>query len=227
MADIGNMFDRIAKTYDSLNHLFSLGIDRLWRRRAAKSLTKKHAKLLDVSIGTGDLAMAIIKHGKADFVTGIDLSEEMMRIGKRKVEKKGYIDRISFQQANAEQMPFRDGAFSAVTCGFGVRNFKHIDLGLSEMYRVLQQDGELVILEFAYPPDPVIRFFYDLYFTHVVPRVGNFLSKDASAYTYLNSSVKQFPKREDFEEKLRQAGFRDVNHRFLSLGIAMVYTARK
>jgi demethylmenaquinone methyltransferase/2-methoxy-6-polyprenyl-1,4-benzoquinol methylase len=232
---IGSLFDRIASSYDSLNHLFSLDIDRLWRRRAISEM-QPHTDVLDVAIGTADLALQLIRRGKAIHVQGIDLSEQMMAIGKEKVKRKleqwkkkdEHKDaQICFQRANAQQMPFEDEQFEAVTCGFGVRNFSDLDAGLREMYRVMKKGGELMILEFSYPVNPLVRFFYDAYFTYVIPFAGRLLSKDKTAYTYLNHSVKSFPFGEDFVEHLSKAGFQQTRYKPLTFGIATIYYAIK
>lgn len=223
---IGKLFDRIAGTYDRFNHLTSLGIDIYWRRVAIRGM-RPVEHLLDVAIGTGDVALTALKKGKAQRVTGIDLSPEMMAVGKRKAQKAGVGDSIVWQEASALEMPFREREFQALTCAYGIRNFSDLDQGLREMYRVLDEGGQLVLLEFSYPKNPLIRWAYDLYFSFAMPVIGRVISKDASAYTYFLHSVKSFIWGEEMLEHLRSAGFADARYRTLTFGITTLYTATK
>ena len=223
---IGQLFDRIAGTYDGLNHVLSLNIDKRWRRRAIRMLAPAE-QVLDVAIGTADLTIEILRQGKAQHVTGIDLSHGMMAIGEQKVAKRGYAQQVQFDYGSAQQMPYADSSFDTVTCAYGVRNFANMDEGLSEMYRVLRTGGELMVLEFSYPTNPVIRWGYDLYFTHILPFIGNLFSRDKGAYSYLNRSVKNFPYGEAFCWHLRKAGFTQIKATPLTFGISTIYTAVK
>lgn len=223
---IGQLFDRIAGTYDGLNHLLSLNIDKRWRRRAIRMLQPAE-QVLDVAIGTADLTIEILRQGKAQHVTGIDLSHGMMAIGEQKVAKRGYAPQVQFDYGSAQQMPYANASFDTVTCAYGVRNFANMDEGLSEMYRVLRTGGELMVLEFSYPTNPVIRWGYDLYFTHLLPFIGNLFSRDKGAYSYLNRSVKNFPYGEAFCRHLRKAGFTQIKATPLTFGISTIYTAVK
>ena len=223
---IGQLFDRIAGTYDSLNHVLSLNIDRRWRRKAVRTLSA-NAKLLDVAIGTADLTIEILRQHKASHITGIDLSRKMMAIGEQKVAKLGYSNLVTFDYGSAQQMPYADASFDAVTCAYGVRNFANMDEGLREMHRVLRPGGELMILEFSYPTNPLIRRGYNLYFSHILPFIGNLFSRDKGAYTYLNRSVKDFPYGEAFAEHLRAAGFSGITVTPLTFGITTIYHAKK
>lgn len=223
---IGQLFDRIAGTYDSLNHVLSLNIDRRWRRKAVRTLSA-NAKLLDVAIGTADLTIEILRQQKASHITGIDLSRKMMAIGEQKVAKLGYSNLVTFDYGSAQQMPYADASFDAVTCAYGVRNFANMDEGLREMHRVLRPGGELMILEFSYPTNPLIRRGYNLYFSHILPFIGNLFSRDKGAYTYLNRSVKDFPYGEAFAEHLRAAGFSGITVTPLTFGITTIYHAKK
>lgn len=223
---IGQLFDRIAGTYDGLNHLLSLNIDKRWRRRAIRMLAPAE-QVLDVAIGTADLTIEILRQGKAQHVTGIDLSHGMMAIGEQKVAKRGYAPQVQFDYGSAQQMPYANASFDTVTCAYGVRNFANMDEGLSEMYRVLRTGGELMVLEFSYPTNPVIRWGYDLYFTHILPFIGNLFSRDKGAYSYLNRSVKNFPYGEAFCQHLRKAGFTQIKATPLTFGISTIYTAVK
>jgi demethylmenaquinone methyltransferase/2-methoxy-6-polyprenyl-1,4-benzoquinol methylase len=227
---IGKLFDRIAGKYDFLNHLLSLNIDRWWRRKAVRAVVKNNPKArqcLDVAIGTGDLAIELARQLPDCQIVGIDLSIEMMRIGEEKVQKRGWQQRISFQQASALEMPFADKTFDVVTCAYGVRNFSDLDKGLAEMQRVLKPGGQLMILEFSYPKNKLIAWMYDLYFTHILPAVGRLLSKDKTAYTYLNRSVKGFVWGQQMCERIAAAGFSEVSYQPLTFGITTIYTATK
>ena len=230
--NIGGLFDWIAKTYDGLNHGLSLNIDRIWRRKTVEKMQSSE-HVLDVAIGTADLTIEMFRQGKALRVTGIDLSREMMAIGKQKVERlkeKRSLDAsavVEFVYGNAQKMPFADETFGAVTCAFGCRNFSDLDAGLREMYRVLRLGGQVTILEFSYPKNPIIRALYDFYFTHMLPFIGRLVSRDKTAYTYLNHSVKGFVWGEAFAQHLKDAGFIQEHYTSLSFGIATIYTAKK
>lgn len=224
--NIGQLFDRIAGTYDRFNHLLSLNIDKRWRRKAVKMM-RPAGELLDVAIGTGDLAIEVLRQGKASRVTGIDLSSEMMKIGEAKVARKGLSDRVDFQLGNALEMPYGDGSFDALTCAYGVRNFSDLDKGLSEMYRVLRSGSELVILEFSYPENRFIRALYDFFFTRIMPAVGRIISKDPSAYTYFMHSVKEFIWGREMADRIASAGFSNVRFKTLTFGISTIYIAEK
>lgn len=225
-ANIGHLFDGIAATYDRFNHVTSLGIDIYWRRKAISKL-KPVGKLLDVAIGTGDLALTALRKGKAQHVTGIDLSQEMMNIGKLKAAREGRADQVDFLKASALEMPFQNGEFEALTCAYGIRNFSDLDQGLREMYRVLQDGGQLAILEFSYPTNPIIRWGYNLYFSYIMPAIGRILSNDAGAYTYFMHSVKSFIWGEDMLRHLRDAGFTQASFQTLTFGITTLYLAKK
>lgn len=221
---IGQLFDRIAGTYDGLNHGLSLSIDKLWRRKTVRCM-RPAKKVLDVAIGTADLTIEMLRRGKAQHVTGLDLSEKMMEIGKRKTQRiKANVD---FVHGNAQQMPFESETFDAVTCAFGCRNFQNLDEGLREMYRVLKPGGQVIILEFSYPSNPLVRALYDMYFTRVLPFVGRVVSRDKTAYTYLNKSVKSFCWGENFVQHMRQTGFDETRYKMLTMGIATIYIANK
>lgn len=224
--NIGTLFDRIAKTYDGLNHGLSLNIDRLWRRKTVAAMQPSE-HVLDVAIGTADLTIEMLRRAKATRVTGLDLSREMMAIGEKKVERMKAQDQVSFVYGNAQEMPFESESFDAVSCAFGCRNFSDLDAGLREMYRVLKPGGELVILEFSYPKNGLIRWAYDLYFSHILPAVGRLVSRDKTAYSYLNKSVKGFCWGEEFTKHLSDAGFQSPHFTPLTFGIATIYKALK
>ena len=223
---IGQLFDRIARTYDGLNHGLSLNIDRSWRRQTVRCM-KPAQHVLDVAIGTADLAIEMLRRGKAERVTGLDLSREMMAIGGQKTASRHLSRQVDFVYGNAQEMPFGDDSFDAVTCAFGCRNFSDLDAGLREMYRVLKPGGQVTILEFSYPSNPLVRALYDIYFTRVLPFLGRLVSRDKTAYTYLNKSVKSFCWGETFVRHLHDAGFNEEHFETLTLGIATIYTAIK
>ena len=223
---IGQLFDRIAPTYDALNHGLSLSIDKRWRRRVVRMLPKAD-RVLDVAIGTADLTIEMLKQGKAEQVVGLDLSKEMMAIGEQKVERTGYEKQVEFVFGNAQQMPFEDASFDGVTCAYGCRNFSDLEAGLREMYRVLKPGGQVTILEFSYPKNRLVRAVYDLYFSHILPWIGRLVSKDKTAYTYLNKSVKSFVWGEAFAQRLREVGFVEQTFVPLTFGITTIYTAKK
>ena len=223
---IGQLFDRIAPTYDGLNHGLSLNIDRLWRKKTVAMMTSAQ-HVLDVAIGTADLAIAMLRAGKAERVIGLDLSEQMMAIGKMKVESLKLKESVDFVYGNAQEMPFQDASFDAVTCAFGCRNFSDLDAGLKEFYRVLKPSGQVTILEFSYPTGRYVRALYDFYFSRVLPFIGRVVSKDKTAYTYLNKSVKSFCWGEAFAQHLHDAGFKEEHFIPLTFGIATIYIANK
>lgn len=190
---VREMFDSIAPRYDLLNHLLSFGVDRLWRRRMVGVVAAgTPAAILDVAAGTGDVAVALARRLPAARITGIDLSGEMLAVGRGKVARRGLCDRIELVQGDAEQLPFPDGTFDAVTIGFGIRNFGSIEAGLAEAFRVLRPGGRLCILEFSTPRGRCFGLLYRFYFHRILPLVGRLISKDDSAYTYLPESVDHF-----------------------------------
>lgn len=224
--NIGALFDRIAASYDKLNHLLSLNTDKQWRRKAVKGM-RSHEHTLDVATGTGDLAIELLRQHKANSITGIDLSSEMMDIAKNKLMKlkNGEADKVELVMGSALEMPFANAQFDAVTCAYGVRNFADLDKGLSEMHRVLQTGGELMILEFSYPANRFVAACYDLYFSHLLPLIGRCISHDKTAYTYLNLSVKSFIWGEEMCRHIKQAGFTEVTFTPLTFGITTIYRA--
>jgi demethylmenaquinone methyltransferase/2-methoxy-6-polyprenyl-1,4-benzoquinol methylase len=224
---VEQMFDNIAAKYDFLNHFLSLGIDRLWRKKAVKILREYHPKrVLDVATGTGDFAIATSRLN-VDEIIGYDLSGEMIRVGEEKVKKLGLDSLIRFQKGDSESMPFEDDSIDAITVAFGVRNFETLQSGLDEFYRVLHDDGVAIILEFSKPKHFPFKQLYKFYFFHILPFVGGLVSKDSSAYTYLPESVMAFPDDQDMLNILSDTGFRQVRQRRLTMGIATIYIAQK
>ena len=290
------MFDSIAGDYDSLNHILSLDVDKIWRKKALKQIVDAPApaQVLDLACGTGDFSIAIAKalsrshkrvvtpieahvkasvkapveapvkapveapakapveapakapveaqvtstgfvtgdSGRSDLmtkghVTGVDLSEGMLAVMREKVGKAGLADMISIEEGDGEALRFPDNTFDRVTIAFGIRNFENRPKGLREMLRVLKPGGRLVILELSRPENKIIRWFYDLYFLHILPKVGGKVSGDKAAYAYLPASVAAFPGKKAFMATMREAGFRTVTHKAFTLGICRMYTGEK
>ncbi|MBO5655481.1 MAG: bifunctional demethylmenaquinone methyltransferase/2-methoxy-6-polyprenyl-1,4-benzoquinol methylase UbiE [Rikenellaceae bacterium] len=228
-SEIREMFNRIAPSYDFLNHLLSLNFDRVWRRRMVRRLSQ-HApeRVLDVATGTADVAINVARKCNGCKVVGLDLSEEMVRYATRKVEQKGLAEQISLVVGDAEQLPFEGGEFDAVTASFGVRNFGDLPQGLSEMCRVLKAGGKCFIMEFSRPDDvPLFASMYRFYFHHILPVVGGWISRDRQAYDYLPGSVDEFPSHNTFEDMMRTAGFTKVESLKLMWGVAYIYIGTK
>ena len=224
---VAKMFDNIAGRYDFLNHFLSLGIDILWRKRAVREIGKISPKtILDIATGTGDLAVeaSVLKPIK---IVGVDISEGMLEVGRKKMKTKGLDSIIEMNLGDSENLPFEDNSFDAVTAGFGVRNFEDLPKGLSEMYRVMNTGGKLAILEPAEPTIFPFKQIYSLYFKRILPLIGKLVSKDNAAYTYLPNSVAAFPSGQAFLKELEIAGFKNPQHIKLTFGIAALYTATK
>lgn len=218
---VARMFNRIAPTYDLLNHLLSANIDVRWRRRtvAALRLTGTE-RCLDACTGTGDLALALLDGGARE-VVGSDFAEEMLEIARRKAG-----ERATFRQADTTSLPFASASFDVATVGFGVRNLEDLDAGLRELRRVLRPGGRLAVLEFSRPPNLLVRAAYDFYFRLLLPLVGNLVSGGAeNAYSYLPRSVMTFPAPDALAQRLRAAGFDEVRYEALTLGIAHLHVA--
>ncbi|MCX6278635.1 MAG: bifunctional demethylmenaquinone methyltransferase/2-methoxy-6-polyprenyl-1,4-benzoquinol methylase UbiE [Bacteroidetes bacterium] len=221
------MFNDISPKYDFLNHFLSFGIDRLWRKKLVKLLRQsKPSEILDVATGTGDLALAVAKINPRKII-GIDISEQMLDIGRAKLIKPGLGKLISFQQADAEQIPFPDNSFDAITVAFGVRNFENLELGISEMRRVLRPGGWMYILEFSHPQLFYIRQLYYLYSRFFIPSVGRLISGNNQAYSYLPESVTAFPSGQKLVEIIEKQGLSRVSFIPLSMGIASIYYGQK
>jgi len=224
---VEQMFNSVSGRYDFLNRTLSLGIDIWWRKRMIARLRKSSPKqILDVATGTADVAIAL-SHLNPDKIIGIDLSEGMLEIGRRKVQERKLDSLIELSKADSEKLPFASQSFDAVTVAFGVRNFENLAAGLSEMSRVLRPGGMLVILEFSRPKVFPVRQLYDLYFRYFCPWWGKLVSKDASAYRYLYQSVQAFPEGRAFEKYLEAAGIGKISASRLSFGIVSLYTGIK
>ena len=228
VSPIAAMFDRISPKYDALNHLFSLNIDKVWRRKTAREVAKSHPKtILDLATGTADLAIAMAKHNPQAHIIGLDISEKMLEIGKKKIASQSLENQVELHLGDAASLPFENHSFDAVTVAFGVRNFENLDKGLCEISRVLKPNGQAVILEFSMPESFPVKQVYRLYFKHILPKIGRAVSKDASAYTYLPASVERFPKPKEFQQVLVNHGLTQCKAKKLSFGIAILYTATK
>lgn len=228
VSPIATMFDRISSKYDALNHLLSLNIDKVWRRKAAKEVAKHQpATILDLATGTADLAIALAKRNPQAHIVGMDISEKMLEIGKKKVAKQKMDPQIELRVGDAASLPFVDNTFDTVTVAFGVRNFEDLDKGLSEIHRVLKPNGQAVILEFSMPERFPVKQLYRFYFKRLLPFIGRIVSKDKSAYSYLPASVEHFPKPNIFVEMLAQKRLSNGQAKPLTFGIATLYTAAK
>jgi len=224
---VADMFDNVSGRYDFLNHLLSMGIDKLWRKKAIKLIQKKDPKdILDIATGTGDFAIESLKL-KPNSIVGVDISNGMLEKGKEKIIKKGYDKVITLQYGDSEQLPFEDQSFDAITVGFGVRNFEDLEKGLGEMYRVLRPGGIVAVLEFSKPKKFPIKQGYKFYSKYVMPTVGNAISKDKTAYTYLPESIDAFPEGQAFLDIFGKVGFQDLDQKLVSGGIATIYIGIK
>jgi len=220
------MFDNIAPNYDLLNHVLSMKIDVIWRKKLVKWLGKGEIhRILDVATGTGDLAITLQKYTNAHIV-GYDISQNMLNVGIEKIRNLGLDDKIKMIKGDAENIPFADEEFDAITVAFGVRNFENLEKGLSEMKRVLKPNSNMFILEFS-KIEGFFAPFFRFYFKNILPFIGRMISKDRRAYTYLPDSVNAFPFGERMEKILLDLGFSKVEYRKLNFGIATIYKATK
>lgn len=225
---VKEMFDHIAPTYDRLNHILSLSIDKLWRRRVVKNVRRLGAKhILDVATGTADLAIAMARKIEGSTICGVDLSPQMLEVARTKVAKQGLEKQITLMEGNAEHLELNSESVDAVTIAFGIRNFENKEACLRELARIIRKDGHLVILEFSNPTNPVIGYLYRLYSHKILPWVGGLISKHRSAYEYLPASVDSFPNPKEFCALMEQCGFKTVKPLSQSFGIAQIYIAKK
>ncbi|MBK7653711.1 MAG: bifunctional demethylmenaquinone methyltransferase/2-methoxy-6-polyprenyl-1,4-benzoquinol methylase UbiE [Flammeovirgaceae bacterium] len=224
---VARMFDSISGNYDFLNHFLSLGIDIRWRKKAIKLLAKSKPKLiLDVATGTGDFAVETLKLNP-DQVIGVDISEGMLEVGRKKMKARGIDHKIDLRLGDSENLPFEENKFDAVIVAFGVRNFENLEKGLTEMQRVLKPGGQLVVLEFSKPRTFPFKQLYNFYFKFVLPKIGRLVSRDSAAYTYLPESVQAFPDGTDFTNILNRIGFNYTTCQSLTFGISSLYTGTK
>lgn len=224
---VAKMFNNIAIRYDFLNHFLSLGIDRYWRRKAISYLKDRtNTLILDIATGTADLAIEAVSL-KPEKIFGVDISTEMLEIGRQKIIKKKLQDKIQLLEGDSEDLIFEDNKFDAVTVAFGVRNFQDLETGLEEMRRVLRPLGMIVILEFSQPKNFLFKKLYNFYSSRITPGIGKVISKDKEAYSYLHESVKAFPHGIDFCNILVDCGYKNVHFTPLTFGIVTIYTAEK
>ncbi|MEP2773439.1 MAG: bifunctional demethylmenaquinone methyltransferase/2-methoxy-6-polyprenyl-1,4-benzoquinol methylase UbiE [Fulvivirga sp.] len=224
---VAEMFNNISGKYDFLNHFLSLGIDILWRKKAIRLLKKDQPKLiLDIATGTGDFAIEALALNP-DKVIGVDISEGMLEMGRKKMKKKGLDNKIELQLGDSEGLLFDDNKFDAIIVSFGVRNFENLEKGLGDMLRVLKKGGKVVILEFSRPAKFPFKQIYNFYFRSILPKIGKLISKDSAAYTYLPESVNAFPDGQNFLDVLEKVGFKNTECKPLTFGISSIYTGVK
>ena len=226
--EVREMFDNIAPKYDLLNHTLSMSIDRVWRRRVVGEVRRaKPGRILDVATGTGDLAIAMARRIRDVQVLGVDLSEQMLAVARRKIEARGLDGRIVLDRGDAERLAVADASVDVATVAFGVRNFGDLGAGLRELARTIKPGGKVVILEFSRPRNRVFRALYEFYSDKILPRIGGLVSRDKRAYEYLPASVGEFPAPEEFMAMMARAGFRNCRARSQSFGIAQIYIGER
>ena len=227
-SQVTSMFDKIAPYYDVLNRVLTVGIDQRWRKKAIASLGQQHyERILDIATGTADLPVAMKKQLNVDEIVGLDISPKMIELGKKKINEKKLDDSVSLEVGDSEKMRFEDNYFQAATASFGVRNFSDLQQGLNEIYRVLDKQGKLMILEFSKPTIFPFKQLFNMYFKYILPTIGKLTSKDPKAYKYLYESVQAFPDYEDMADIIRKSGFTNVKYTPLTLGICTIYTGEK
>jgi len=227
-SQVTSMFDKIAPYYDFLNRLLTVGIDQRWRKKAIATLGNQHySKILDIATGTADLPVMMKKRLNVDEIVGLDISPKMIELAKKKISEKGLSDTVSLEVGDSERLRFEDNQFQAATASFGVRNFSDLQQGLNEIYRVLDNRGKLMILEFSKPTIFPFKQLFNMYFKFILPAVGKLTSKDPKAYKYLYESVQAFPDYEDMADIIRKSGFTNVKYTPLTLGICTIYTGEK
>jgi len=225
---VAGMFDDISGRYDFLNRFLSAGIDIRWRKKAISQLNDLNPKtILDVATGTADVAIMTANLLKPTKITGIDISDGMLDMGRKKIIKLGLQNTIELLNGDSEAINFNDDSFDAVTVAFGVRNFQQLEKGLSEIKRVLRPGGKLVVLEFSKPTKPFVRSIYNFYMKIVTPNMGKLFSKNRDAYQYLDESIKKFPEGKKFTDILDNLGYKNTYSKPLSLGICSIYCGEK
>jgi len=227
--EVEKMFDNIAHSYDFLNHFFSLGIDILWRKKAIRILKKENPKLvLDVATGTADFAMEAVRMNLgADKIVGVDISEGMLDVGRKKIKEKGWDSKIELKKGDSENLPFDTSTFDGYTVAFGVRNFENLEKGMAEMLRVLKPGALGIVLEFSKPKKFPVKQGFQVYFKYIMPLIGKVVSKDNRAYAYLPESVQAFPSGTDFLDVMKKVGYIDTKCIPVSGGIASIYLGRR
>jgi demethylmenaquinone methyltransferase/2-methoxy-6-polyprenyl-1,4-benzoquinol methylase len=225
---VADMFDSIAGQYDHLNRFLSARIDLSWRKKAIRKLKSDNPRfILDVATGTADMAIIACRLLKPEKIEGIDISVNMLELGRKKIEKEGLASKIHLQTGDSEAINFADNTFDAVMVAFGVRNFENLEKGLAEMYRVLKPGGRLIILEFSKPRRKAVKSLYNLYLGIVAPQVARWFRQNKAAYQYLSESANAFPDRHSFTDILKKAGYADNGFQPLTLGICCIYSGRK
>ncbi len=224
---VAKMFNNISHRYDLLNRVLSLGIDISWRKKAVKILKEHHPEnVLDVATGTGDFAIAAVAAGPKK-ITGVDISEQMLAVGREKITKLQLNDKLALLSGDSENLSFQDNYFDAVIVSFGVRNFENLEKGMSEIRRVLKPGGLLIVLEFSKPTGFFFKHFYNFYFRFILPGVGKMISRDTAAYRYLPDSVNAFPYGKAFTDILDKTGFKNTKCKELTFGVSSIYTGLK
>ncbi|MEJ7609829.1 MAG: bifunctional demethylmenaquinone methyltransferase/2-methoxy-6-polyprenyl-1,4-benzoquinol methylase UbiE [Ferruginibacter sp.] len=227
-SQVADMFDDIAPRYDFLNRFLSAGIDVVWRKKALDFLSANPPQqLLDIATGTADVALMAEKKFHPRSIIGVDISDGMLEIGRKKIIAAGLEDKITLMNADSAALPFDNNSFDAVTVAFGVRNFQYLEKGLSEIYRVLRPGGRLVVLEFSRPKRQPIKALYGFYMNKVAANLGKLFSKNNCAYGYLDESIRKFPEGKDFTKVLDVSGFKNTLIKPLSLGICCIYCGTK
>jgi demethylmenaquinone methyltransferase / 2-methoxy-6-polyprenyl-1,4-benzoquinol methylase len=225
---VAEMFDRIAGRYDLMNRFLSARIDISWRKKAINKFKKDNPQhILDVATGTADMALMAYALLKPQQITGIDISEGMLELGRKKIEKEGLVDKIQLHTGDAETIKFADHTFDAVMVAFGVRNFENLEKGLTEIKRVLKPGGQLIVLEFSKPRRKVVKGLYRLYMGIIAPQVARWFKQNKEAYEYLNESANAFPDRHLFTDILKKVGYSDTEFQPLTFGICCIYSGRK
>ena len=223
---VKQMFNKIASQYDFLNRFLTFGIDNIWRTIAVKKIKNNPKNVLDIATGTADLAIITAKYTNAEII-GLDISDQMLKVGKEKITNKNLDSRIKLINGDAENLSFNNETFDAITVGFGVRNFENLEKGLNEIYRVIKEGGYVAILEPSYPEKFPLKQLFNFYFETLTPIIGNLISKDYKAYSYLSKSVKNFPSSNNFIDQLKKIGFSKCNHYSLTFGVVSLYIAIK
>ena len=222
------MFDSIAPAYDFMNRAMTFGIDKLWRAKAVKMIKNfKTEKILDIATGTGDLAILLTKKLSPKKLIGVDLSEQMLEIGRKKVAQTGLDNIITLEQADCMNLPFENNTFDCITVAYGVRNFEHLEQGYREMNRVIKPGGVLCVIELSTPTSPLVLPFYKAYTKWIIPAVGKMISKDVRAYSYLPESIAAVPQGENMLQLMKSAGFNDCKFTALTFGTCTIYLAVK
>ena len=225
---VSEMFDTIAPRYDFMNRFLSVGTDMGWRKKAIKLFKKDRPEfILDVATGTADMAILASRILQVNKIAGIDISEGMLEIGRKKIEREGLGSKIELFRGDGETINFASNTFDGVMVAFGIRNFEHLEKGLKEILRVLKPGAQLVVLEFSKPRLPGVKHFYNLYMGMIAPQMARLFRQNKKAYQYLNESAKAFPDHQNLVEILTRMGYSNTYYKSLSLGICCIYSARK